>query len=200
MVWSNGFILGPTGESECELMARTPSRGPVTLGALLAGQVQVLTSATVVGRGPVSAVGGFQQEILRGQDFDLWAHLLKHGARAGYHQGPLIYYRHRECNLSGGQLSQLDRALAMLQHIDGHLDPSGVEWAIARGRLEELAARRMVVLGKQHLAAGEYLMATEAFADAQRRLPSRKLRAVLALRRIVPPLTRLLYLTRRGSS
>lgn len=198
MVWSNGIIVDEDGLPLGELMGRSPSRGPVTVEALLNGEVHVFTSATVVRRSLVRSVGGFTEPLRRAQDFDLWVRLLLAGARVGYHAEPLIRYRVRPGNLSGGQLEQADRALAVFQHLESHVALPEKALETLRRRRAFLECRRRVLLGRRALAAGRYSEAAVHFREAEALEPTLRLRMAVALTALSPRLLRWLDSARPG--
>jgi glycosyltransferase involved in cell wall biosynthesis len=196
LVWSNGFAIDAEGIRRGELMARSPSRGPVTVPALIQGRVHVITSATLVRRDLVEQVGGFTESLPRAQDFELWVRLVLAGARAGYHEEPLIEYRTRDGNLSGDAMSQVNRALTVMRYLDRQGLLSLEDGGVLHTKIGQLESARAVLEGKAELTARNYAGATRSFREAVRLHPSAKLRLLLALMAIAPGLARRLYLLR----
>lgn len=194
--WCDGGIIGTTSRKGRRLMQDAPSRGPVTVSRLIAARVNVHTSATVVRRSLVVEVGGFDENLRRAQDFDLWVRLLLHGARAGYHRQPLVRYRVRDGNLTGDSMSQIERAVAVLQRLRDKDVLTEEQSQVLMRRLACLEAARSLLVGKRYLAVGDYENAVQAFRSCRERRPSLKLRLVMALMTVRPTLVRRLYLRR----
>src|SRR5690242_7788515 len=79
MVWTNGLIRGNTPLAGRTYFETTQSCEPPSFHSLLVQTCTVLTSSVVVRRTALEAVGGFDQRIRRGQDFDLWLRLAHRG-------------------------------------------------------------------------------------------------------------------------
>ncbi|MFN2315437.1 MAG: glycosyltransferase family 2 protein [Gemmatimonadales bacterium] len=196
MAWSDGWYAGDVAPSGSRLMAIAPCRGPVTVMALLTGAVSVTTSATVVRRQLVEAAGGFDEALLRGQDFDLWVRLLHRGIRAGYNPEALIRYRVRPGSLSGDEVAQAERAVTVVRGLRTKLRFTKADAAALDERIADLEAHLALATGKRHLARGEYDLAGRELRAAKRGLPSARLRIALVLLRLMPGLVRRLHLAR----
>ncbi len=196
MAWSDAWLVGDVRRPGTRLMTTAPCRGPVSAIALLTQTVNVITSATVVRRACVEAAGGFDESLLRGQDFDLWVRLLHRGTRADYIPEPLIRYRVRKGSLSGDQVDKAERAVTVVSGLQAKLQFSGKEAAVLEESIIRLRAHLALATGKYHLARGEYAQARSELTAASRRLSSPKLRLALALLYTMPGLLRRLYLAR----
>lgn len=194
MAWSDGWYVGGVTPAGSRLMTVAPCRGPVTAMALLMGAVSVTTSATVVRKELVEAVGGFDESLWRGQDFDLWVRLLHRGIRAGYNPAPLIRYRVRPGSLSGDEVDQVERALVVIRGLGRKLRFTAPEAAILEERISELEAHLALATGKRHLARGEYDLAGRELEVASRRFRSPKLGLAKILLRLMPGVLRRLHL------
>jgi len=65
-------------------METSPSKGPVTLEALLLQRCNVITSCVLVRASALFEVGLFDVALRRGQDYDLWLRMAEHGCRFAY--------------------------------------------------------------------------------------------------------------------
>lgn len=196
MVWSDGVAVGDSAVAGTRISKLGPCVGEVTLAALILATVNIPNSGTVVRRSCVNAVGGVDETIRRGQDFDLWVRLLNSGVRAGYHGESLLRYRMREDSLTGDAISAIDRELNVLRRVrDKRILSEQLEAVIDR-RLTEVEALRETTLGKRQLHSRQYGAARRHFRRAQQILPTRKMRWVLALFPLAAPLLRRLTLAR----
>lgn len=190
MVWSDGWIFGDTADAGRRIMELRPCRGPVTTAAMLRQEVSVGTSATVVRRDRVMEVGGFDESLRRGQDFDLWLRLVSAGIRAGYNPEPLIHYRVREGNLSGTAAQQARRALDVLTRIREKGFLRSDDLRVLEERIPSLEADLHLELAKEAIAGREYRDARRLLGLVQHARPSLKLAAVKAGLTLAPGLTR----------
>jgi len=196
MVWSDGVFLGDTPRAGRRLMTELHCQGPVTVLAMIRARVNVITSATVVRRALVERVGGFDPTLRRAQDFDLWLRLVQAGARAGYHDRPLIGYRVREGSLTGDALAQVDRELAVFARLREKLAFSPEEDRAINQRVAGLESAHHLILGKRALVRRDYAAARELVSRARTRQPSLKLAAVQGALSVAPGLVRALAMSR----
>ena len=110
------------------------------------------------------AVGGFDESLVNGSDWDAWIRMILDGARAGLVREPLLRYRLRPGSLSSDRTRSLQSRVALLEKILGHpqLTPDerkalAATRRRAHGRARAATARqalleRMMGLGAQELA------------------------------------------------
>lgn len=196
MVWSDGVYFGDTPRAGRRLMADLQCQGPVTVLALIRARVNVITSATVVRRSLVERAGGFDPELRRAQDFDLWLRLVQAGARAGYHDRALIGYRVREGSLTGDALAQVDRELVVFARLRQKLSFTAEEDRAISERVAGLESAHHLILGKRALVRRDYAAAREQVSRARTRQPSLKLAAVQGALSVAPGLVRALAMSR----
>ena len=196
MVWSGGLVIGATVLAGKPITYLGKCRGEITLDSLILGRVHVPNSGTIVRRRCVTAIGGLDETLRRGQDFDLWVRLLNSGVRAGYHGAQLLRYRVRPGNLSGDILAQVDRELKVLNRLrDKRILPAAQAQTIER-RLVELQAIEASTRGKRQLAARQYAAASSLFKHSLRLQPTAKMRAIVWLLPLMAPCLRWLSLAR----
>lgn len=168
LVWSDGLMRGDPGREGVRMTVDSPSHGPVTVEALLWQRVIVFTSATVVRRAAVVAVGGFEEGPVRAEDFVLWVRLVQQGFRAGYHHEPLIWYRVRRDGLSGDDVSAALRVATVFRHLSDCPWLGADHRAIAARQHRDAEALHAAELGKRSLMAREHRDARRYFAEARR--------------------------------
>jgi glycosyltransferase involved in cell wall biosynthesis len=197
LVYADATVTGDTPAAGRTFMTMCPSRGAVTLESLLAQECNVITSTVVVRRSLVLAVGMFDEELRRGQDFDLWLRLVEKGARVRYQQRVLALRRLHGDNLSGTRLNELERALHVFGKAMRTLALSAREREAAERRVRELEADVAREHGKEQLAVGDFTGARRSLEQAARVVPSWKLRAARLGLLLAPRLMRSVYLSRR---
>ena len=194
--YTDGVFIGRSALAGRTFMSVCPSAGEITLEALLAQQCTVLLSSVVARRQALLAVGGFDESIRRGQDFDLWLRMAAAGARLACDRRVLTLRRMHAANLSGTGSEAIDRPIAVLEKALGAIALTPRERAAATGRLADLRAQRAREQGKELLARGDMRAARRALAEASRGLRTWKLQAAVLAMHIAPQLVRRVYLSR----
>jgi glycosyltransferase involved in cell wall biosynthesis len=186
MVYSDARITGDTPLAGRTFMDTAPSVGEVTFSSLLSQQCNVLTSAVVARRAPIQEVGGFDPSLRRGQDFDLWARLAHHGARIEYQREPLVDRMVLADGLSADPVTELERAILVIDGIRTKLTLSAAHCAMVQRRITILGAALELERGKRCLRIDQFDAARRHFQRAMALQPQLKLRIVLALMTIAP--------------
>src|SRR5437773_1322554 len=108
------------------LMPTAPPIGWITFLGLVSAEQSLNTSGVVARREPMFDVGLFDESLRNSQDFDLWLRLVHRGARAAYHDRPLLHIRWHEGSLSGDEVNRITRQLKVLRKIETDFDlPEG---------------------------------------------------------------------------
>ena len=126
------------------------------------------------------AVGGFDESLVNGSDWDAWIRMILDGARAGLVREPLLRYRLRPGSLSSDRTRSLQSRVALLEKILGHPQ-------LTPDERKALAATR-------HRAHGRARAATARQALLERRPHARRHALSLAVGRGPALKTRLLAL------
>lgn len=125
--------------------------------------------------------GGFDEELRRAEDYDLWIRFLLGGERVGLIDEPLAGYRVRPDSLSANPAAQRDAHLAVLTK---HL---AALWAAgAHGRPGDAydVARRLEARGDRRAAARAYLLGAR---DTRLGRSARAKQVAAAVRALVGP-------------
>jgi glycosyltransferase involved in cell wall biosynthesis len=199
LVYSDGLVTGKTRLAGQRFMSSCPSNGPVTFEALLAQRCTVLLSSVVARRRAIVDVGGFDLDIRRGQDFDLWLRMAYQGAQLAYQRKVLVVRRIHEENLSGTAINEQERPLRVLEKTLRTMQLSPRQRAIAETRVRDLNASLAREVGKRHLEHGDFAAAQREFERASHPKFSWKISAALIGLRVAPHLTRRLFLLRAAS-
>jgi glycosyltransferase involved in cell wall biosynthesis len=200
LVYSDGLFIGQSLLAGRTFMSTCPSVEDVTLERLLSQECTVLLSAVVARRAAMMAVGGFDETLRRGQDFDLWLRMARNGARLRSRRVVLAYRRVHDDNLSGNAISEVERPLRVFRKTLSTMRLTEHERGIAQRRVRLLTAALARERGKELLRRGDFPAARRAFDEARRGLLAWKLHAAALGLRIAPHLVRRLYLSRAASS
>lgn len=199
LVYANATLIGTGPLPGRYFIDRAPSRGEVTVEALISQRCTVLTSSVLVRRSALVECGLFDEELWRGQDFDMWVRLAHRGARFEYTSAPLVVRRLHGANLSGDRMTELERARAVLVKLSVKLDLSPGEQDALRSRVGRLDSWAEAEQGKRSLKAGDVAAARARFARAANDQADWSTRAAAWAMRFAPTLTHRAYLlkTRR---
>jgi glycosyltransferase involved in cell wall biosynthesis len=186
MVYANARITGDTPLAGRTFMDTAPSTGPVTFHSLLAQQCTVITSSVVARRAVIAEAGGFDASLRRGQDFDLWLRLAHRGVRIDYQRTPLIERIVLADGLSADSVTELERAIRVLNGIGTKLALDAHDRTLLQRRITVLGSSLELERGKRGLRTGRFDVARRHFQRSLALEPRWKLRLVLAIMRLAP--------------
>jgi glycosyltransferase involved in cell wall biosynthesis len=193
VVYADALLFGDSPLAGRTFLELQPPRGEVTPENLLSVKVTVLTSTVLARKQPVLDVGLFDLKLRRGQDFELWLRLAKHGARFAYQQEVLARHRIVESGLSGGTMSQLQRTLDVLDAIKARGRLTTSEEAALQFNLNRTLAAMALETGKEKLRERDFEGALESFREAGRFRQGWKLMLVCLGLKIAPELLWRIY-------
>jgi glycosyltransferase involved in cell wall biosynthesis len=197
LVYADALITGATPLARRRFTQTAPSNGPATLNNLLGQRCNIMLSTVVARRDAVIEAGGFDETVRRGHDADLWFRMARLGAALHYQPLVLAERRVRADGLSGDRLSELTRAIAVIDRF-GRLHPlSAEERTTLRTRLLHLRTQLEVEEAKQRLVEGNFAAARTRLA--RHRPASLKIWAARLGLVIAPRLFRRVYLKLRGA-
>jgi len=198
LVYADALVSGDATAARRRLMEDAPSEGEVTLLTLIEQRCTVILSTVVVRRTALLAAGLFDEGLRRGQDFDLWLRLALRGASIAYQRAVLAERRARPDAPPGDRVTELERALTVLERFGHrHLLDAASRTAL-RIRTMQLVDRLEIEQGKRRLLEGNYPAAQYHLAAAKERRWTLRL-AILCLH-VAPRLARAVYLRARASA
>lgn len=168
-VYHDARFLYPSGRLSEPLLPP----GPAPSGHLLAALIQdcfIAPSSILARRALLTAVGGFDERITGGEDYDLWLRLAAI-TRGDYVDAPLVTLRHHAAQMSRSrQVEDLRSAIAVLEATGQRapLDPA------TRRLLDQTVSRHHVTLARRLLALGERGAARRHLGQALRRDPRQR--------------------------
>ena len=199
-VYCDALFVGSPALKDKTYMELAPSRTEVTPESLLAVDVGVITSGVIARRQPVLAVGGFDETIRRGQDFDLWLRMAQKGFRFACHREVLLHYTVSDSGLSGDTVNQLRRRIDLLETIRTRGGLSASEQAALDQNMQECKVRLAVESGKARLLNRDFEGALLEFNSANKMRHSWKVTAVCWSLRMAPKVLWHVYRGRVTSS
>jgi GT2 family glycosyltransferase len=135
-------------------MSRHPSRGEVSVAAVLAGECTVVMSTVVARADRVRSVGGFDPSLRLWEDVDLWIRVLRAGGRIAYHTEALALRRIHAANISRNSEGMLRGGLALIARYAGGGDLTDEEGARVQRRVRRIRVALHVLLAKEAIVAG----------------------------------------------
>ncbi len=197
LLWADSQPFG-IGAGTTTLMTMEPPAPECNLTAVLLGRCVVVTSTAMASRQAVLAVGGFDDALRLGEDYEMWLKLAAHG-RLRYN--PAILGRRR---LHPASLSAVpSRMLAAQVAVRRRFVETRALGADVRQLAEEADRRCDAELalaeGQRLLDAGDAAAAHRKLATAARTLPSLKLAAFVRLLAVAPSVAVALQRWRRGA-
>lgn len=183
--WTDMTLFGPPALTGKRIMALHPPRRPVEFRDILECKFQPLTSAVLVRKSAVEEIGGFDEESIRAEDFDLYVRLAWAGKNMDFLDEPLVRRRlHATANSASYTMCQdyVVRVFRKLRALPG-MDTAAVDAQIAKHR-----AYRDLYEGQNRILAGEGREAVEPLKAANRYLRSPKLGLLTLALQIASPL------------
>lgn len=206
LAYADAELFGPNYLAGENFLPYNPPQGDVTRALLIGGKCHILPSGALIKRRAFEAVGGFDPQVARTEDFDLWMRMIFDGARFGYLRKLLFKFRLRPESGSGDALVRIERGIKVWRILQAKLPFTDEEnrqiehhCAVANSGL--LRAR-----GRFYISQKNWSAARETFREAQRQakilgLPLKhrlKLSAVLMLLHVSPALLLKLFRSMRA--
>ncbi len=189
LVYSNGILVGNAGQ-ECEFMEKCPSTGQATFAALIMERCQVSISTVVARKRTLVDAGLFDEQLLRCDDYDMWARSAFSGARIGYSRKlGARFFVGRAGSLSQSNAKMIEGYWTILEKFKQTLPLKDADREVVEKRAAEIRARCLVEEGKRRLDERQFDKAREHFTEANRTLRAARLSLVLFGLRIAPNVT-----------
>jgi hypothetical protein len=115
LVYCDTLITGESPLAGQAFSIQAPSSGPVTLLSLIQQTCNIPLSTVVMRREDIVAAGMFDPSLRRGQDFELWLRLAARGTEMHCQKIVLAERRVRLEGLSGTAVTEIQRALHVLE-------------------------------------------------------------------------------------
>ncbi|HYM25626.1 MAG TPA: glycosyltransferase family A protein [Vicinamibacterales bacterium] len=193
LVYADARISGESPLAGTRFMQQAPSSGAVTLLSLIAQTCNIPLSTVVMRREPLAAAGGFDADLRRGQDYELWLRLAANGVAMRYQRLVLTERRVRTTGLSGTPEEELVRVLYVLERF-GRTQPTTIRSAV-RERLSVLSDALGIERAKARLRDADFDGALHHLASTRKR--SLKWQLALIGLQVAPRLLRRAYLVTR---
>jgi glycosyltransferase involved in cell wall biosynthesis len=126
IVYSDGVLFGDSPLAGRLGMDLSPSHGEVNFESLVSCRCSVMTSV-LARKAAIQAVGGWDENLQRAEDFDLWVRAAHAGIKISYHKRVIFRHRHRNSGLSADRAAMREAGLAALEKLSRTLSLSAAE-------------------------------------------------------------------------
>lgn len=169
-----------------------PVGGDVSFRRVLGRECQIYGEATAQ-RATLLRVGLYDEELVSGEDFELWLRVLKAGGRIVYNDRVLAYYRTREGSHTSNDVIIATNVLKVLDKVGKEMQLTTEERATLDRQRERGVATLDLLEGKRAFVEGDSRTAIAKLTRAADQTKSWRLQAAIAALRIAPGLLLRLY-------
>jgi glycosyltransferase involved in cell wall biosynthesis len=189
--FGDGVVEGTT------TMESNPSEGLATFESLVLGRCTVIGSTVVARRQSLVDAGLFDESLVQGEDFDLWARLAYRGGRIDYQRSVQTRRRIHQGNLTADIIGSFEGQARVLRKLMTELDVSDRLKAQMEEEVHKCNAAIALERSKQLIVDRRYKEAITELKRANTTYRSPKLQLVLCVLHIVPQLVRHAHLRQR---
>ena len=158
----------------------SPSHGPGSFEALLMERIQIPISTVVVRKSAILKAGGFDESMLRCDDYDMWLRTAFFGAKIGYGTAPQArLYQGRPDSLGVSSVKMVEAYWKILEKALQKLPLDPAQRELVTKRAAEIHAKYLLEEGKIQLREGRPEKAKELFVQANQTLRRIKLSVVI---------------------
>ncbi len=175
MVYTEAELFGVSNRAGESLMLWNPEQGNITRRLLIEGKCHILPSGTLIKKSELESVGGFDPNVRRTEDFDLWMRLVFHGTRIGYLRKNLFKFRLSPASGSGDSLQRLERCTDIWHILKKKLPFTDEETVIINRHIEMGDAAVLRARGRLYINQKNWTAAREVFREAKEKADKLKL-------------------------
>ena len=189
-------ILVKDGQPYSRVFLAQDQSSQVTFESLLLQRSTISTSSVVASRRAVLSAGGFDEEIYRCEDFDMWLRLAFSGCRMSYHPDAEVYHRVHDVSLSADSLAMIKDRVRVYEKTASRLRVSEEQKQIIGQMITQSQSDGYVEQLKEALDREDFAQAREAAERALTVESTWKLRVAKFGLRISPRIFLGLYRSR----
>ena len=198
LVYGDTVNFGDVAEEGATTMEANPSEGLASFESLVLGKCTVVGSTVVARRQVLMEAELFDESLVQGEDFDLWARVAYRGGRIDYRRHIHARRRIHKGNLTMDAIGSWEGQARVLRKLMKELDlPENLRNEMQR-EVEKCEGAVALEKCKQQLVARRYEEAVAQLRLANASFRSFKLQFVLYLLQTFPQLARHLYLKTKG--
>ncbi len=178
LYYPNALLFGDSHYSGRLYQDIYPSSQPFTLEKFLTKECSVFGLATFR-REVLEQVGEYDEELHGVEDFDLWLRMLQHGLRFSFTPEVLVKYRRRPASLSANSTQYYQQVIATLRKFQASTRTTPHQRELAERACRKVETEKNILLAKQELLAGNYLVAARHLLEVLTVRPTIKLKLAL---------------------
>jgi glycosyltransferase involved in cell wall biosynthesis len=185
LVYSDALLIRdlhqPDSRHANTFMEKCPSEGLATFEALVVESCQIPISTVVVRKDAIVRAGGFDENLRRCDDHDMWLRTAFYGAKIGYSRTQQArLFLGRPDSLGGSQVKMTEACWKILEKTAGTLPLNDAQRELVNCRAAEYKARCLLEQGKLQLHERHPERARELFAEANQHF--RRFKLSMAIR------------------
>ena len=195
LVYANSTLVAD-GTQSLDFMTKCPSDGPATFETIAIERCQIPIATVVARKEAILKAGGFDENLTRCDDYDMWLRTAFYGAKVGYIREvtAITAPGARPGSLGQSNARMIEAYWRILENAHEKLPLTDAQRKLVRGRADEIHARYLLEEGKNDLLAGNFPRAQERIAEANRHFRRAKLSLMLLGLKFAPNTTSKLFL------
>ncbi len=178
LYYPNAVYFGDSHLNGKRFQAIYPSSQPFTLEKFLTKECSVFGLVTFR-REVLEQVGVYDEELRGVEDFDLWLRMLQHGIRFSFTNEVLVKYRRHHVSLSSSSIPYYQQVIATLRKFQASNLTTPHQRELAERACRKVEAEKNMLLTRQQILAGEYLVAARHLLEVLTVRPTVKLKLAL---------------------
>ena len=206
MVYADTELFGVGYRAGESFLDYNPPQGEVSRRTLIEGKCIILPSGSLIKKSEFEKSGGFDPEVLRTEDFDLWMRMIFQGTRIGFLRKILFKFRIRPGSGSGDSLQRIERCMLIWKILQKKLPFTEEENRIVNRNIELEHAALLRAKGRLYINEQNWSEAGKVFRQARKKagelgLPLKhrlKMSAVIFLLNFYPRLLLKIFRTYRS--
>ena len=186
LVYSDAHLIRDSGHPKT-FMEKCPSEGSATFEALVVESCQIPISTVVVRKAAIVKTGGFDENLRRCDDYDMWLRTAFSGARIAYSRKVQArLFLGRVDSLGGSQSKMTEACWKILEKTAQTLPLNEAQKKTVLDRVAEYKARYQLEQGKVQLHERNPEKARELFAEANQHFRTLKLSMAIRSLELAP--------------
>lgn len=186
LVYADAELIRDSGHPKT-FMEKCPSEGSATFEGLVVESCQIPISTVVVRKASIVKAGGFDENLRRCDDYDMWLRTAFYGAKIAYSRKPQArLFLGRPDSLGGSQSKMTEAVWRILEKTAQTLPLNDAQKKLVRDRAAEFRARCLLEQGKVQLHERHPEKARELFAEANQHFRTLKLSMAIRSLELAP--------------
>jgi glycosyltransferase involved in cell wall biosynthesis len=186
LVYSDAILIRDSGHPKT-FMEKCPSQGSATFEALVVESCQIPISTVVARRDVIVNAGGFDENLRRCDDYDMWLRLAFSGTKIAYRRSQQArLFLGRPDSLGGSQSKMTEACWKILEKTAQTLPLNDAQRKLVDDRAAEFKARWLLEQGKVQLHERHPERARELFVEANQHFRTLKLGMVIRSLELAP--------------